>query len=63
MGFLGGLLALLTPCVFLMIPLTVSFFTKSKDRQIRYSQRVDLRCFHRNHLRKYRIADYGYCGA
>ena len=32
-GFLGGLLALLTPCVFPMIPLTVSFFTKrSKDK-------------------------------
>ena len=31
LGFLGGLLALLTPCVFPMIPLTVSFFTK-KDR-------------------------------
>src|SRR5690606_352567 len=28
-GFLGGLLALLTPCVFPMVPLTVSFFTKS----------------------------------
>jgi thiol:disulfide interchange protein len=27
-GFVGGLLALLTPCVFPMIPLTVSFFTK-----------------------------------
>lgn len=27
-GFLGGLLALLTPCVFPMIPLTVSYFTK-----------------------------------
>jgi len=27
-GFLGGLFALLTPCVFPMIPLTVSFFTK-----------------------------------
>lgn len=27
-GFLGGFLALLTPCVFPMIPLTVSFFTK-----------------------------------
>ena len=27
-GFLGGLIALLTPCVFPMIPLTVSFFTK-----------------------------------
>ncbi|MGK0412442.1 MAG: thiol:disulfide interchange protein [Polaribacter sp.] len=28
LGFLGGLVALLTPCVFPMIPLTVSFFTK-----------------------------------
>ena len=28
MGFVGGLLALLTPCVFPIIPLTVSFFTK-----------------------------------
>lgn len=34
LGFIGGLLALLTPCVFPMIPLTVSFFTKSsKDRR------------------------------
>ncbi|HFC01227.1 MAG TPA: thioredoxin family protein [Phaeodactylibacter sp.] len=29
LGLLGGLVALLTPCVFPMIPLTVSFFTKS----------------------------------
>ena len=28
LGFLGGLVALLTPCVFPMIPLTVSFFLK-----------------------------------
>lgn len=28
LGFAGGLVALLTPCVFPMIPLTVSFFTK-----------------------------------
>lgn len=28
LGFLGGLLALLTPCVFPMIPLTVSYFLK-----------------------------------
>ena len=34
LGFFGGLLALLTPCVFPMIPLTVSFFTKgSQDRR------------------------------
>lgn len=33
-GFGGGLLALVTPCVYSMIPLTVSFFTKrSKDRK------------------------------
>lgn len=32
-GFLGGFIALLTPCVFPMLPLTVSFFTKqSKTR-------------------------------
>ena len=32
LGFLGGLLALLTPCVFPMIPLTVSFFTNKKSQ-------------------------------
>ena len=33
LGILGGFLALLTPCVFPMIPLTVSFFTKGgKDK-------------------------------
>jgi thiol:disulfide interchange protein DsbD len=31
LGFLGGLVAFLTPCVFPMIPLTVSFFTKQSD--------------------------------
>lgn len=37
MGFLGGLLALLTPCVWPMIPMTLSFFlkkTKSRKRSI-----------------------------
>lgn len=33
LGFLGGLIALLTPCVFPMIPLTVSFFTKSAQNR------------------------------
>lgn len=34
LGMLGGFIALLTPCVFPMIPLTVSFFTKkSEDRK------------------------------
>lgn len=31
LGFLGGLTALITPCVFPMIPLTVSFFTKRSE--------------------------------
>ena len=31
LGFIGGLLALLTPCVFPMIPLTVSFFTNNNN--------------------------------
>jgi len=37
-GFLGGLIALLTPCVWPMIPMTVSFFlkrTKDKKKAIR----------------------------
>lgn len=34
LGFVGGLLALLTPCVFPMIPLTVSWFTsQSADKR------------------------------
>jgi len=32
LGIGGGLLALLTPCVFPMIPLTVSFFTKGSEK-------------------------------
>jgi thiol:disulfide interchange protein DsbD len=31
LGLLGGFIALLTPCVFPMIPLTVSFFTKKSE--------------------------------
>jgi thiol:disulfide interchange protein len=31
MGFLGGLIALLTPCVWPMIPLTVGFFVKKSE--------------------------------
>jgi thiol:disulfide interchange protein len=34
-GFLGGLLALLTPCVFPMIPLTVSFFLRNAGNRAR----------------------------
>ncbi len=34
-GVLGGLLALLTPCVFPMIPLTVSFFLRNSENRAR----------------------------
>jgi len=33
LGFAGGLVALLTPCVFPMIPFTVSFFTRSSGNR------------------------------
>lgn len=33
LGFVGGMIALLTPCVFPMIPLTVSFFTKGSQNK------------------------------
>jgi len=33
LGFLGGLLALLTPCVFPMIPLTVSYFIRNAGKK------------------------------
>ena len=33
LGIIGGFIALLTPCVFPMIPLTVSFFTKGADNR------------------------------
>ena len=31
-GFIGGLIALLTPCVFPLIPLTTSYFSEAKSR-------------------------------
>ena len=40
LGFIGGLLALLTPCVFPMIPLTVSFFTKKNKEQNSYTNAI-----------------------
>ena len=33
LGFIGGLIAILTPCVFPLIPLTVSFFTKHSGKR------------------------------
>lgn len=39
-GFVGGLLALFTPCVWPIIPMTVSFFLKrSKDKKREYVMR------------------------
>lgn len=35
LSFLGGLAALLTPCVFPMIPLTVSFFLRNADNRLK----------------------------
>ncbi|WP_432714807.1 protein-disulfide reductase DsbD family protein [Pedobacter sp.] len=37
-GFIGGLAALLMPCIFPMLPLTVSFFTKSNDKGTAFSR-------------------------
>ena len=42
LGFLGGLIALLTPCVFPMIPLTVSFFTKHSESRKKGIQNASL---------------------
>ena len=33
LGFFGGLLAFLTPCVFPLVPLTVSYFTKQSQKK------------------------------
>jgi thiol:disulfide interchange protein len=50
-AFGGGLLALLTPCVYSMIPITVSFFTKrSKTRSEGIKKCAVLFYFHRQHL-------------
>ncbi|MHB9056145.1 MAG: protein-disulfide reductase DsbD family protein [Paludibacteraceae bacterium] len=35
MGFLGGLVALFTPCVWPIIPMTVSFFLKRSENKVR----------------------------
>ncbi len=35
LAFLGGLAAILTPCVFPMIPMTVSFFMKDKEEKLK----------------------------
>lgn len=45
-GFLGGLIALLTPCVFPMIPLTVFFYQKSKIKKRRGFKCISLWFFY-----------------
>ena len=40
LGFLGGLVALLTPCVFPMIPMTVGFFTKGSEDKAKGMRRA-----------------------
>ncbi len=42
LGFIGGLLAMLMPCIFPMIPLTVSFFTKSGGTRAQGIQKASL---------------------
>ncbi|GAA5224802.1 thioredoxin family protein [Membranihabitans marinus] len=42
LGFIGGLIALLTPCVFPMIPLTVSYFTKTNSSKAVGIQRATM---------------------
>ncbi|MFL5787759.1 MAG: protein-disulfide reductase DsbD family protein, partial [Flavisolibacter sp.] len=42
LGFLGGLIALITPCVFPLIPLTVSFFTKKSGSRAKGIQNASI---------------------
>lgn len=42
LGFLGGLIAFFTPCVFPMVPLTVSYFTKQAKNKVKGSGRAIL---------------------
>ncbi|MBC6995672.1 cytochrome c biogenesis protein CcdA [Neolewinella lacunae] len=42
LGFIGGLFAMLMPCIFPMIPLTVSFFTKSGGTRAEGIRRASL---------------------
>ena len=45
LGFIGGIIALLTPCVFPMIPLTVSFFLKQSKIKRKGVFQALLYCF------------------
>lgn len=40
LGFLGGLIAFFTPCVFPMVPLTISYFTKQAKNKVKGSGRA-----------------------
>ena len=51
LGIIGGLIALLTPCVFPMIPVTVTFFTKkSHDRKKGIMNAASYMAFYIPHL-------------
>lgn len=49
-GLLGGLAALLMPCIFPMLPLTVSFFTKGAEKRTSFEKSLAIWFFHHCHL-------------
>ena len=59
-GMLGGLLALFTPCVWPIIPMTVSFFLKRTNDHHRYlgCQRLEL-AFYKRYLQHLLLPDAG----
>jgi thiol:disulfide interchange protein len=61
-GFIGGLLALLTPCVFPMIPMTVSFFTKRSGSRKKGLQNANICPFYNCYLCNTRFSGHGYIG-
>ena len=59
LSFVGGFAALLTPCVFPMIPMTVSFFTKqSKTRTQGITNAWIYGAFYSRNLHPFGIRDY-----
>lgn len=63
-GFLGGLIALLTPCVWPMIPMTVSFFLKrTKDRKKAIRDAISLWIIYYRNLFGYGLVVTGIFGA
>ncbi|TAE16635.1 MAG: DUF255 domain-containing protein [Bacteroidetes bacterium] len=53
LAFLGGFSAILTPCVFPMIPMTVTFFTKNKKKiDTTNLTEAEIRAIHAKHRRQ-----------